>query len=217
MSITILLADDHQIMRNGLRALLEHQPDLTVVAEARTGHRALQLARTIRPDVVIMDISMPELNGIDATRQLTAELPAVKVLILSMYADRGFVTGAFRAGATGFLLKDCATEELLRAVRTVAAQQTYLSPQVAGVVMQDYVQLAPPRELEETVGLTGRERQVLQLLAEGWSTKSMAAHLHVSIKTVETHRHQIMGKLGLHSIAELTKYAIRAGLTSLDG
>ena len=216
MSITILLADDHQILRDGLRALLEQQPDLTIVAEAHTGHQVLQLARTTHPDVVLMDISMPELNGIDATRQLTAELPAVKVLILSMHADRGFVTGAFRAGARGFLLKDCPTEELLRAVYTVAAQQTYLSPRVAGVVIQDYVQQTPVREVA-TVELTEKEREVLQLLAEGWSTKRLAAHLHVSIKTVETHRRQIMTKLEMRSVAELTKYAIRAGLTSLDG
>jgi len=137
MSIKILLADDHQIMRDGLRALLEQQAGITVVAEANTGRLALQLAQEIRPDVVIMDISMPELNGIDATRQFTAILPAIKVLILSMHADRGFVTGAFQAGAAGFLLKDCTTEELIRAVHTVVAHQIYLSPS-----------LLAPRQLE---------------------------------------------------------------------
>ena len=216
MSITILLADDHQIMRDGLRALLEQQPGITVVAEANTGRLALQLAQETRPDVVIMDISMPELNGIDATRQLTAKLPALKVLILSMHADKGFVTGAFQAGAAGFLLKDCTTEELIRAVHTVVAHQIYLSPRIAGVVMQDYVHRYPPCETSAVSRLTGKEREVLQLMAEGWSTKGIAARLYVSVKTVETHRSQIMAKLGLHSIAELTKYAIRAGLTSLD-
>jgi DNA-binding NarL/FixJ family response regulator len=217
MSIKILLADDHQIMRDGLRTLLEQQPGIAVVGEANTGRLALQLARETWPDVVIMDISMPELNGIDATRLLIAELPAVKVLILSMHADRGFVTGAFRAGAAGFLLKDCTTEELVRAVHTVVAHQIYLTPRIAGVVMQDYVHRYPPSEVSAVSRLTGKEREVLQLIAEGWSTKGIAEHLHVSVKTVETHRRQIMVKLGLYSIAELTKYAIRAGLTSLDG
>lgn len=216
MSITILLADDHQIMRDGLRALLEQQPGMAVIAEANTGRLALQLARELRPDVVIMDISMPELNGIDATRQLTAELPAVKVLILSMHTDTGFVTGVFQAGAAGFLLKDCSTEELIRAVHTIVAHQTYLTPRIAQVVIQDYVHRSLPREALATPQLTRREREVLQLTAEGWSTKGIAGHLHVSVKTVETHRHQIMAKLGLYSIADLTKYAIRAGLTSLE-
>jgi DNA-binding NarL/FixJ family response regulator len=163
-----------------------------------------------------MDISMPELNGIDATRQLIAELPAVKVLILSMHADKGFMTGAFRAGATGFLLKDCTTEELIRAIHTVMAHRLYLTPRVTEVVMWEYLHRYPPRGVLVAARLTGKEREVLQLIAEGWATKDIAEKLHVSVKTVETHRRQIMEKLGLHSIAELTKYAIRTGLTSLE-
>jgi len=215
MSIRILLADDHKIVREGLRALLEKQPGMEVIAEAEDGRTTVRLARELSPDVVIMDVAMPDLNGIGATDQIIAEAPDVKVVALSMHSDRRFVMEMFKAGASGYLLKDCAFEELARAVRAVAAGQTYLSPGIAGVVIKDYV-----RRLSETNSafsiLTSREHEVLQLLAEGKSTKQIASRLHVSVKTVETHRRHIMEKLDIHSVAELTKYAIREGLTPLE-
>jgi DNA-binding NarL/FixJ family response regulator len=216
VSIKILIADDHKIMRDGLRSLLEEQPDMEVVAEAENGQMAVQLAQERKPDVVIMDINMPDFNGIEATRQMIATLPEVKVIALSMHSDRRLVLGMLRAGASGYLLKDCAFEELARAIETVAANQPYLSPSIARTVIEDYVDRIAQTESATADVLTAREREVLQLLAEGWSTKQIASHLHISVKTVETHRRRIMEKLGLRSIAELTKYAIREGLTSLE-
>jgi two-component system, NarL family, response regulator NreC len=216
MTVRILLADDHKIVRDGLRALLEKQPGMTVVAEADNGRATVRLARELLPDLVIMDIGMPDLNGIDATRQILNELPSVKVIALSMHSDRRFVVQMFRAGASGYLLKDCAFEELARAVRAVLRNQTYLSPAVAGPVVEDYVQHLATADVLEFSALSPREREVLQLLAEGKTTREIATLLCVSIKTVETHRQQIMGKLNVRSVAELIKYAIREGLTSLD-
>jgi DNA-binding NarL/FixJ family response regulator len=189
---------------------------MEVIAEADNGRATVRLARELLPDLVIMDIGMPDLNGIDATRQITAELPKVKVIALSMHSDRRFVVQMFKAGASGYLLKDCAFEELTRAVCAVQKNQTYLSPAVAGPVMEDYIHQLSGGESGFSV-LSPREREVLQLLAEGKSTKEVAAVLCVSVKTVETHRQQIMSKLNLQSIAELIKYAIREGLTTLDG
>ncbi len=216
MSIKILLADDHQIVRIGLRTLLEKDPDLKVIAEAQNGRVTLQLAKELHPDVVIMDIGMPELNGIDATRLITTELANVKVIALSMHSDRRFVARMFEAGASGYLLKDCAFEELALAIRKVMNKQTYLSPEIASIVIGDYLRHLSPTDESVFTRLTPREREVLQPLAEGKTTKQIAALLHVSVKTVETHRSQIMEKLNIHSVAELTKYAIREGLTSLD-
>lgn len=216
MSIKILIADDHKIVRDGLRSLLEKQPNLEVVAEAENGRAAVQLAKDKSPDVVIMDISMPDLNGIDATRQMITALPEVKVLGLSMHSDKRFVIGMLGAGASGFLLKDCAFEELSQAIKVVIANQVYLSPGIAGTVVNDYVRRILGNYAFFKPVLTPREREVLQLLAEGLSTKQIASRLHVSVKTVETHRRQIMTKLDIHSIAELTKYAVREGLTSLE-
>jgi two-component system response regulator NreC len=210
MSIRVLLADDHKIVRQGLRSLLEKQHGMEVIAEAEDGRTAVQLARKLSPDVVVMDIAMPDLNGIGATRQIIAEAPGVKVVALSMHSDKRFVTRMLRAGASGYLLKDCAFEELARAISAVVANQIYLSLGIAGVVVEDYVRHVP----ETGPSLTPRECEVLQLLAEGSSTKEIAARLHVSVKTVETHRRHIMEKLDIHTIAELTKYAIREGLTS---
>lgn len=214
MSIRILLADDHKIVREGLRALLEGQPDVKVVAEAEDGRTAVQLAQKLSPDVAIMDVTMPGLNGIEATRRIVAEVPGVRVIALSMHSDRRFVAEMFKAGASGYLLKDCAFEELARAINTVVANQLYLSPEIADVVVEDYV-----RHLTETnpwalSDLTSREREVLQLLAEGKSTRQIASDLHLSVNTVATHRQHIMEKLDIDNIAGLTKYAIRAGLTS---
>lgn len=216
MSIAVLLADDHKIMRDGLRLLIEREPDMEVVGEAADGRRTVQLVRELSPDVVIMDVTMPHLNGLEATRQIVAEAPKVKVIALSMHSDRRFVAGMLRAGGSGYLLKDCAFEELVRAIRTVAANQTYLSPAITGIVVEDYVRHVSPRKLSAFSVLTPREREVLQLLAEGHTTREIASRLHTSVKTIETHRQHIMGKLGTSSVAELTKYAIREGLTSLD-
>jgi DNA-binding NarL/FixJ family response regulator len=216
MTIKILLADDHKIVRDGLRSLIESHTDMGIVAEAENGRTAVELAQKLSPDVVVMDISMPDLNGIEATRQIISARPEVKVIALSMHSDKRFVVGMFQAGASGFLLKDCAFEELASAIVSVTTNQKYLSPHVAGVMIDDYLQRFPPEDDSVSSALTKREREVLQLLAEGWSTKQIASHLSVSVKTVETHRRQIMKKLNVHSIAELTKYAIREGLTSLE-
>jgi DNA-binding NarL/FixJ family response regulator len=215
--IKILLAEDHKIVREGLRNLIEkQQPAMAVVAEADDGRTAVQLVQKMRPDVVLMDIAMPGMNGIDATRQITAEMPDIRVIALSMHSDRNFVVEMFKAGAAGYLLKDCAFEELILAIRTVVAKRTYLSAQLADAMIKDYMNHFPEKNLSVFSVLTTREREVLQLLAEGKSTREIAAGLKVSSKTIETYRQQIMKKLDIHNVAELTKYAIRSGLTSLD-
>jgi DNA-binding NarL/FixJ family response regulator len=213
--VKILLVDDHKMMRDGLRAVLE-KAELTVVGEAASGREALVSARRLRPQVVVMDISMPELNGIDATRKMLAEIPGIKVIALSMNSDRRYVLAMFKAGAVGYLLKNSASEELIAAVRAVADDLTYVSPSIASLIVDDALDgtRLPPEATLRT--LSTREREVLQLLAEGKSSKDIAAHLDVAVPTVETHRRQIMDKLGLRTIAQLTKYAIREGLTSLD-
>lgn len=211
----VLLVDDHAMMRDGLRAVLD-RAGVEVVGEAADGRSAIAEAARLRPDVVVMDIAMPGLNGIDATRLLLSELPGTRVLALSMNADKRYVTAMLAAGAAGYLLKNSASDELLSALKVVARGQTYLSPAVAGGVVDDA--LRPRNAIRETneKALTAREREVLQLLAEGNSSKEIAAALKIALPTVETHRRQIMEKVGLRSIAELTKYAIREGLTSPD-
>ena len=217
MSIRVLIADDHKIMLAGLRSLLEKQTDFDVVGEADNGRRAVQMAQEKKPEVVVMDVSMPDLNGMEATKQIIESLPETRVIALSMHSDKRFVIGMLRAGASGYLLKDCASQELANAILQVAGGKKYLSPEITGVVIDD-VLLAGSSEEEATAAsqLSPREREVLQLIAEGWSTKQIASHLYVSIKTIETHRRQIMKKLDLHAIADLTKYAIREGLTSIE-
>lgn len=214
MSLKVLLADDHKIVRDGLRTLLQKHPDIIVIAETENGRATVQAVNERRPDLVVMDIAMPDLNGIEATRQIAADHPGIKIIALSMHSDKRFVTEMLKAGASAYLLKDCAFEELLIAIRAVTENKIYLSPGIAGVVVEDFIQ-SKKAELSVFSVLTDREREVLQLLAEGQTTKEIAAHLEVSIKTVETHRVKIMDKLGIHTIAELTKYAIREGLTSL--
>lgn len=215
MTIKILVADDHKIIRDGLRALLEKQENMEVVAEAQDGATAIRLAKKLLPNIVIMDIGMPDMNGIDATRQIVAETQGVKVIALSMHSDRRFVIEMLKAGASGYLLKDSAFEELALAIKTIINNQPYLSPKITDVVIKEYIYSNPQSEKTVFSALTIREREVLQLLAEGKSTKQIAAQLNVSVKTIETHRQQIMEKLDIRSIAELTKYAIREGLTSL--
>jgi len=210
------LADDHQIMREGLKSLLAGEKGLDVVGEASDGRDAVELTEALRPDVVVMDIGMPGLGGIEATRRIRAETPGARVLALSMHRDRRFIAGMFGAGASGYLLKDAAYEELVCAVRAVDAGKTYLSSGIQDLVVADYAERL--REVDSTPGgaLTDREREVVQLLAEGVSAKETAARLGISVKTVETHRQHAMEKVGVRSVAELTKYAIREGLTSLE-
>ena len=216
MPTTVLISDDHRILREGLRTLLENQPGIAVVGEADNGRTTVGLAKELRPDVVIMDVAMPGLNGIEATRQIIAEAPGVKVLGLSMHSDRRFVGQMLRAGASGYLLKDSAFEELTVAIQAVARNQTFLGPGVTGVIVSDYVHHFSATKTAGALVLTPREREVLQLLAEGKTSREIAGLFHVSVKTVETHRKNLMDKLDLHSVAELTKYAVREGLTSLE-
>ena len=217
MKIKILLADDHKIIREGLRALIEKQSDMEVAAEAQDGLETVKLARKLSPDIVIMDIGMPGINGIDATRQIVAEDHNIKVIALSMHSDRRFVLQMLKAGASGYLLKDSAFEELVIAIHTIMKKQPYLSPKVTDVVVKEYLHNLGKNESTAFSILTAREREVLQLIAEGKSTKQIASILNISVKTIETHRQQVMEKVGVHSVAELTKYAIREGLTSLEG
>ncbi|GBC61167.1 DNA-binding response regulator [Desulfonema ishimotonii] len=215
MPIEVLLADDHSIMRAGLRALLESRIDMTVTGEAQNGREALNLACEIRPDVVIMDVSMPGLNGVDATKLIIEALDTVRVIALSMHADRRFVEGMLMAGVSGYLLKDCVPEELVTAIRTVARGHIYLSPTIADTVVRNYLGHLSLQTKSPQPVLTCREREVVQLIAEGRGTKQIAATLHISPKTVETHRRRVMEKLELSSIADLIKFAIREGITSL--
>ncbi len=216
MSTRILIADDHKIIRDGLHALLEKEKDMEVVAFAENGRKAIKKAKKINPDIIIMDISMPDLNGIDATRQILSEVKNTKIIALSTYSDRPFVVGMIKAGASGYLLKDCAFEELAVAIRTVVNGQTYLSPGISGAVIKSIQSQVITDEVPCSISeLTGREREVLQLISEGKTTKAIAARLNVSIKTIETHRQNIMAKLNANSIAELTKIAVKEGLTTL--
>ena len=214
----ILIADDHRIVCEALTQALEREPGVEVVGVAADGREAVRLTKKLKPDIVILDITMPGLSGIEAAAQIRAHEPQTRLIALSMHSDRRYVTGALAAGVSGYLVKDCALEELALALKTVEKGQVYLSPRIAGVVVESLQQAAPapaaPTDSSER--LTGREREVLQLIAEGHSVRDMDALLHVSVKTVETHRSQLMKKLGIANVAGLTKYAIREGLTSLD-
>lgn len=212
----IILADDHRILREGLRSLLVQLPGVDVIAEADDGRVTVELALRLVPNVVIMDVAMPSLNGIEATRQILAACPQIKVIALSMHSDVRYVSEMLKTGASGYLLKDTAFEELARALDNVNAGRTYLSPGVSHTVVQDYIRKLQPSGATNSPLLTPREKEVLQLLAEGHSTKEIAAKLQLSVKTADAYRQQIMDKLSLRSVAELTKYAIREGLTSLE-
>jgi len=215
MSIKILLADDHKIVSDCLKPLINKQSDMMVVGEAENGRMVVALAQKLNPNVVIMDISMPDLNGIEATRQIIAKCPGVRIITLSMNSDRRYVTGMLSAGASGYLTKSCSFEELIRAVRAVAANKTYLSPDISDIVIKESLSRSSTDKSSVSSTLTMRESEVLQLLAEGKTIKQIANKLCLGIKTIYTHREQIMEKLNTRSTAELTKYALREGMTSL--
>jgi DNA-binding NarL/FixJ family response regulator len=208
-----LIADDHALVRAGIRALLEKQSSLEVVAEARDGREALALAIQHRPDVVLMDISMPELNGLEVVRQLARDFPQVRCIVLSMHADEEHVWQALKAGAAGYLVKGGSLAELELAITSVAQGETYLSPGVSGPVIKEYVRRTS-NEGDSADSLTARQREILQMIAEGKTTKQMALILKVSVKTIESHRAQLMKRLGVQDIASLVKHALRIGLVS---
>jgi len=204
----ILLADDHAVVRQGFKMLLSAQPDMEIVGEAANGREAVESAESLRPDVVVMDVAMPELNGIEATRRLAASAPHTRVIALSMHKDSVYVREILRAGARGYLLKDSGTEDLVSAIRAVAKGESYLSPAVSNAVLDDYRRhVTNPIDL-----LTSREREVLQMLAEGKTNKEIAGVLNLSVYTVDAHRGRIMEKLNLHSINDLVRFAVRNGI-----
>ena len=216
MSIRILIADDHQMLRDGLRAILERDPEIEVIGEASDGRTAVAMARELRPDVVAMDVSMPDLNGVEATRQIKAENPALKVIALSRHSDRRYVLRMLEAGASGYVLKSGAYGELRRAVEAVREGSSYLSPRITGLVIESHLRPASQPQSAASATLGPRELEIVQLLAEGHTSPQIARKLHISTRTVESHRRNIMKKLGVHSLAEITKYAIREGLTSIE-
>jgi two-component system response regulator NreC len=213
--IRILLADDHQLMRSGLRLLIEQQPGLTVVGEAGDGREVVSLAKSLKPDVVVMDIGMPNLNGIEATHQITQSQPEIAVVILSMHSDESYVLRVLKAGAKGYLLKDSADADLIKAVHAVAGGKSFFSPAVSKVLLDDYVRKLKRSGIEDAYDLlTPREREILQLIAEGKSNKDVANLLNLSVYTIETHRSNIMEKLHLRGLPELILYAVRKGIIS---
>jgi DNA-binding NarL/FixJ family response regulator len=213
MGIKIILADDHAMLRHGLSKSFQNEKDMEIVAQAKDGRTTVELVRELSPNVVIMDIGMPDLNGIEATRQITKECPKVKVIALSMHSSKNFIIEMFKAGASGYLLKDCEFDELVNAVRLVVNNKKYISPAISDVVVDNYMQQPDNAKGTAFSILSQREREVLQLLTEGKATKQIAKRLHISAKTVEVHRLNLMGKLKIDSIAQLTKYAIQEGLT----
>jgi DNA-binding NarL/FixJ family response regulator len=213
--IRILLADDHNVMRKGLRLLLESQPGFSVVGEASDGHQAVEQAETTKPDVVVLDIGMPRLSGTEAAQRIGELLPSTSVIILSMHSDEGYVMRALKAGAKGYLLKDAAEGDLVEAIRAVGNGKTFFSSEISKMLVEDYVREIRTRGVEDSYELlTSREREILHLLAEGKSNKDIASALNLSPYTVETHRRNLQEKLNLHSFAELILYAVRKGLIS---
>jgi DNA-binding NarL/FixJ family response regulator len=213
--IRILLADDHNIMRRGLRLLLERQPGFEVVSEAADGRQAVERAEAAKPDIVILDIAMPNLSGIEAAQRIGALLPQAAIIILSMHSDEGYVLRALKAGAKGYLLKDSAEDDLIEAIKAVGSGKAFFSPEISKILVEDYVRDMRKRDAEDSYELlTSREREILQLLAEGKSNKDIATLLNLSLYTVETHRRNLQDKLNLHSVAELILYAVRKGIIS---
>jgi DNA-binding NarL/FixJ family response regulator len=213
--LRLLIGDDHTLFRHGLRRILEDRKDWELVAEADDGRSAVRKAVALKPDVAILDIGMPQLNGIDATRQIVRKVPGVRVLILSMHSDETYVTRALNAGATGYILKDSAGKDLLRAVATVAEGRSFFSPAVSKLMLDDFVRRAGKTEVADRYEtLSDREREILQLVAEGRSNKEVAALLEISVATVETHRARVLEKLDVHNTAELVLYAVRRGVIS---
>jgi DNA-binding NarL/FixJ family response regulator len=213
--IRILLADDHTVIRSGLRLLLEQQEDFKVVAEASDGREAVALVAKHHPDVAILDIGMPQLNGIEATRQILSAEPATQVVILSMHTDEGYVLRALKAGARAYILKNSAEADLMRAVRSVAEGKSFFSPVISKMLLEDYVRQIRDKQVEDSYDLlTPREREILQLLAEGRTNKEVANILHLSVYTVDAHRGNILQKLNLHGVPELILYAVRKGIIS---
>lgn len=216
MSISIVLADDHLISREGLRSLLDRQEEFSVVAEAEDGKQAVSLVQELRPDVLIIDISMPVLNGIEATRQIAKLEPRTKVIILSMHSEKKYVSEALKAGASGYIVKVGNFRELTYAIKAVLDGHTYLSPRVTGMLVEEHVNPSSSRESSAFAALSSRETEVLQLLVEGKNAKEIADEVHLSVKTVETHRRNAMNKLGVNNLADLIKLAIREGITTLE-
>ena len=211
--IRILLADDHTVMRNGLRLLLERQPNLTVVGEASDGRETVRAAESVSPDVVVMDIAMPNLNGIEAARQITAARPETAIVILSMHSDESYVIRALKAGARAYLLKDSAEGDLIAAIHAISEGKSFFSPAISRILVEDYMRKLEQQHVEDTYELlTAREREILQLLAEGKTNKEVASMLNLSVYTVETHRTHILQKLDLHNVPELILYAVRKGI-----
>ena len=217
MDTKIVLADDHQIVRDGIRKLIDATEGMTVVGEAADGREAVEHCVSLTPDVILLDVGLPGMNGVEAARQIHEQVPGTRIVALSMLSEASYVRRMFQAGASGYLLKDCAFDELVQALNAVAAGKTYVSPSISGVVLDDYLKDVRPAGSEQLSRLTPREREVLQLMAEGRATKQIAGDLFVSVKTIETHRQNLMRKLEIFSIAELTKFALREGLTQLDG
>jgi len=211
--VRILLADDHTVMRAGLRALLERQPNLEVVGEAEDGRQTVELASSHVPDVVVMDIAMPNLNGVEATRRMVSKQPAISVVILSMYSDESYVMRALQAGARAYLLKDSVVTDLIRAIEAVSQGKSFFSPKISRILAEDYVRALKEKGIADSYELlTPREREILQLLAEGRTNKEVATSLNISVYTAETHRGNILQKLNLHGSAELVLYAVRKGI-----
>ena len=211
--IRILLSDDHAVMRRGLKLVLQEQPDFNVVGEASDGREAVAMAETLKPDVAVLDITMPNLNGIEAARQISAKQPGTAIVVLSMHADETFVLRALKAGARGYVLKESRESDLISAIRLVSEGKSFFSPAVSRMLVEDYVRQLQDRDIEDSYELlTAREREILQLVAEGKSNKDIANMLHLSLYTVETHRSNILEKLNLHSVPELVLYAVRKGV-----
>lgn len=216
MSIRVMLVDDHSMVSEVLSALLAREPDMEVVAMAKNGREAIAAVKEVRPDIIVMDVSMPEMNGLEACRRIMSEAPESRIIVLSMHAEKEYVVEALKAGAKGYIQKMSAFKTLVGAIRSVQEKNGFLDPVITGIVLKDYIEyLSKPGALNDQTSLSPREREILQLIAEGKSTKDIAFTLDISTKTVETHRRQIMLKLKLDSIAELTRYAIREGISSL--